>query len=154
MNIALEQAIHQADGRYFTDVELGLLEDYLKTFPGRLETYSILCEKSDEFINKALQKLAHTDAHVVREHGEKCVRDMSYVLRYVAIAVLRDDDSGFKQQLILWMQNIMAALNKEAQSARAYRLLQEVLRENMSAENARLVNDSLDEFIAALMVRV
>jgi hypothetical protein len=70
----------------------------------------------------------------------------------VAIAILKDDHEGFRQQLVLWMQNIMAALRKEAQSAKAYMFLQDVVKVSMPVESAKLVNDTLDEFIRALTV--
>ncbi|HEY9624875.1 MAG TPA: hypothetical protein V6C78_31395 [Crinalium sp.] len=152
MNNALKQNIYQADGRYFTDVELGVLDGYCQTYPARLQTYNILCEKADTLVEQALQKLAQTDGAVVTTHKEACVRDMNYVLRSVAIAILKDDHEGFRQQLVLWMQNIMAALRKEAQSAKAYMFLQDVVKVSMPVESAKLVNDTLDEFIRALTV--
>lgn len=150
MNNALENNVYKADGRYFTDEELRALASYCQTYPIRLQAYSILCEQADVFVQQALRQLAKTDGSVVLEHGDKCTRDMSYVLRSVAIAILKDDNEEFRQHFILWMQNIMAALHKEAQSARAYQLLQDVIKTNMPAESAKLVNDNLDDFIRAL----
>lgn len=150
MNSTLEQHIRQADGRYFTDLELRLLEGYAQSYQVRLETYSLLCEKSDLFVQQVLEQLAKTDRAVVQEHGEKCHRDMSYVLRSIAIAILKDDDSAFREQFVLWMQNIMTALQKETQSARAYKLLQTVISQQMPAHHAELVNRNLQEFVQAL----
>lgn len=114
MNNTLEQSVYKADGRYFSDEELRTLSNYCQTYPTRLKTYRILCERSDMFVQQALQKLAKTDNSTVLEHGDKCTRDMNYVLQSVAIAILKDDNEGFRQQLFLWMQNIMTALHKEA----------------------------------------
>jgi hypothetical protein len=150
MNSTLEQHIREADGRYFTDLELRPLEGYLQSFQVRSTTYALLCEKSDLFIQQVLDKLAVIDSAVIHEHGETCRRDMSYVLRAIALAVLKDDDEGFREQLILWMQNIMMALRKEAQSARAYQFLQEIVTQQMPPECANLVNRNLQAFIQAL----
>jgi hypothetical protein len=150
MNNTLEQSVYNADGRYFTDEELTTLTEYCQTYPTRLKTYTILCEQAPLLVQQALQQLAQVDGATVLEHRDKCTRDMSYVLQSIAIAILKDDNEGFRQRLILWMQNIMAALHKEAQSARAYQLLKTVIRVNMPAENAELINDNLDEFIKAL----
>ncbi|HIK55729.1 MAG TPA: hypothetical protein IGS37_11280 [Synechococcales cyanobacterium M55_K2018_004] len=152
MNSTLEQSLHQADGRYFNDVELKTLEQFVQTYSIRAKTYALLCERSDDLILQALRRLAATDGTVVQQHGEKCKRDMSYVVRTLALTILKDDAAGFREQLVLWMQNIMSALHKEAQSARAYRLLQDVVREKMPAEAAQLINRYLEEFITALMV--
>jgi hypothetical protein len=150
MNSTLEQTIYQADGRYFTDSELTHLENYLGSYQLRLETYQLLQERGDQLVLQALRKLAQTDRGVVQEHGEKCKRDMGYVLCSLALAILKDDENGFREQLILWMQNIMSALRKEAQSARAYRFLQDVIREQVSAPSAELINRYLTDFIEAL----
>jgi len=98
--------------------------------------------------------LAKTDAQTVQQHKDKCIRDMEYVVRAIAVAILRDDEEGFRQELLLWMQNIMAALHKEQQSSRAYRMLQGVLEQEMPQENSALVNHYLNEFINALMAGV
>ncbi|HEY9646818.1 MAG TPA: hypothetical protein V6C88_10630 [Chroococcidiopsis sp.] len=150
MNSTLEKTLQRAHGRYFTDLELGKLESYAKSYTIRAQAYSMLCDRADELIAKTLQRLEATDQQVVQEHGDKCKRDMSYVLRAVGVAVLRDDADGFREHLLLWMHNIMAALNKEQQSSRAYRLLQEVIRESMSVTGADLINRLLQEFIDAL----
>jgi mannitol-1-phosphate/altronate dehydrogenase len=150
MNSTLEATLRQADGRYFNDAELQPLEGYVQTYALRLETYSLLGEQSEKLVLQTLRKLAQTDRHTIQEHGEKCKRDMSYVVRSIAIAILKDDEDAFNQQVVLWMQNIMTALHKESQSARAYRLLTEVVAENFPAANAKLVNDNLETFITAL----
>jgi len=151
MNTLLERCIHEADGRYLTDSELGTLDAYVSTYAVRMQTYTILQEKSESFILASLQQLAQTDAQTVRQHKDKCVRDMVCVMRAIAVAILRDDEQAFRDELLLWLQNILAALHKEQQSSRAYRLLQDVIRKEMPEESAKLVNYYLDEFIAALM---
>lgn len=150
MNTLIERCIQEADGRYLTDRELQPLDAYISSFATRMQTYTILQEKSESFILQALQVLAKTDAQTVRQHKEKCVRDMGYVMRAIAVAILRDDEQAFRDELLLWLQNILAALHKEQQSSRAYRLLQDVVRDQMPSECATLVNYYLDEFIAAL----
>ncbi len=150
MNSILMQTVGQADGRYFTDAELRPLKQYAQTYATRLQVYSILSEKSDAFVLKALRKFAVTEAQVIQQHGEKCKRDMDYVMQVLALSLLKDDEQTFREQLVLWMQNIMAALHKEQQSARAYLLLQQVIAEQMPADCAKLVNVYLDEFILAL----
>ncbi len=150
MNTTLTKQVLQADGRYFNDLELQTLELYEQTFSLRLQTYNLLSQQADSLILQTLRRMLVIDRAAIQAHGETCKRDMSYVLRSVALAILKDDEEGYKQTLILWMQNIMAALNKESQSSRAYRLMQEVVRETMPSESAGLVNHYLELFITAL----
>lgn len=152
MNTILEQSIRDADGRYLSDSELDTLDAYVGSYEDRIKTYGLLHDRAEALILKALQTLAQTDAQTVREHKDKCVRDMGYVLRSIAIAILRDDPHAFREEVLLWMQNIMAALHKEQQSSRAYRLLQEVVVAELPAASAALINSYLEEFITALNV--
>ncbi len=150
MNTTLTKHVLQADGRYFNDVELQTLEHYQQTFSLRLQTYNLLGQHADHLIMETLRQMLAVDRQAIQTHGETCKRDMTYVLRSVALAILKDDEEGYKQTLILWMQNIMAALNKESQSSRAYRLMQDVVKQTMPTESAALVNHYLGLFIDAL----
>lgn len=150
MNTILEQSIRDADGRYLDDSELTTLDAYVGSYGTRIKTYGMLHERAEELIIQALQQLSQTDAQTVQKHREKCLRDMNCVMRAIALAILRDDPQSFREELLLWMQNIMAALHKEQQSSRAYRLLQGVISQEFPAESATLVNQYLDEFITAL----
>jgi hypothetical protein len=150
MNSLLEKHIFEANGRFLADLELKPLDDYFKTYAARLQTYQFLQENSNQLILKTLRKMAQTHRHVIQEHSDKCQRDMTYVLRTAALALLKNDEDSFQEELILWMQNIMRSLHKEEQSAYAYKLLQEIIQESMPAENAILINHYLSLFIAAL----
>lgn len=151
MNNLLEKNIRAADGRYLSDNELQPLQDYFTTFAARMETYCLLGVHAEKLILQALEKVAQTDRATLQQHHHLCKRDITCVLQSAALAILKDDEAGFTEQLIMWMQNIMTALKKEAQSARAYRALQEVITANLPATNALLVNHYLERFIDALM---
>ena len=150
MNSTLLQSARQADGRYFTDAELKPLERYVQTYAVRLETYSILREKGDELVLLALRKFAVIEGEMMRQHGDKCKRDMSYVVQVLALPLLQDDEGAFREQLTLLMQNILAEVHAERQSARAYQFLQQVVAEKMPAECAKLVNTYLEDLILSL----
>ena len=150
MNTLLVENVRAADGRYLNDNELQPLQDYLTTFAVRVETYNLLGTHAEVMILQTLQKLAQTDRATIQQHGDKCKRDMNYVLQSAALAILKDDEEGFTEQLVMWMQNIMTALNKEAQSAKAYQMLQEVVALHFPKDNARLVNRYLELFVTAL----
>ncbi|MGG6296519.1 phycobilisome protein [Leptolyngbya sp. AN02str] len=149
MNRLLEESIRNADGRYLSDRELSPLEHYAHSYHNRLNTYTLLHQNADQLVTRSLQQMGVSDPYVT-QHKTTCFRDMSYVVRMVAIALLRDDEDGFKQEFVLWMQNILAALHKDAQSAKAYRILQITIANELPSDNAKLVNHYLSEFIAAL----
>jgi hypothetical protein len=151
MNSTLEKTILSADGRYLADLELQPLEDYLQSHSLRLRAYCYLQEHSDHLILQVLRRMMPTHRQTIQEHGDKCKRDMSYVLRYAATCILRNDEALFQEYLVLWMQNIMTALKKEQQSAEAYRILKAVVGDVMPVDEAQLVTHYLDLFIDALL---
>jgi len=151
MNSTLITNVLKADGRYLTDEELQPFQSLGKTHATRLRTYGLLEERAEALINQTLDKMAQAEPTVISQHRSVCHRDMTYVLRSVAIAILQDDEPAFMEQLVLWMQNIMKAVQKEKQSAWAYRILQDVVSEKLPAINARLVNHFLQVFIDALV---
>lgn len=150
MNSTLMQSVRQADGRYFTNAELKPLQQYVQTYSTRLQAYTMLREKGDEFTLLTLRKFAIAEPQVVQQHSEKCKRDITYVMQTLALSLLKDDERTFREQLVLWMQNIMAALHKGQQSARAYQILQQVVAEKMPPECAKLVNGYLHELVLAM----
>lgn len=150
MNYLLQQSFQQAEGRYLADTELKPLEDFLQSYTVRLSAYSLLQTQADSLVVQTLRQMAQTDRATIQEHGELCKRDMSYVLRTAALAMLRDDEDGYRQNFILWMQNIMRSLHKEHLSAKAYRTLQSVIQEALPPHEANLINHYLEIFIQAL----
>lgn len=152
MSITIQSSVKNADGQYLADAELQLFEDFLASYHLRHKVYMFLQERSQELILETLREMMHISRQAIQEHGEICRRDMSYVLRFASVAILRNDDAFFTEHLVLWMQNIMMALRKEQQSAQAYRILQTVISRHLPEEEAAVVNHYLSMFVDALMV--
>lgn len=152
MNNLLQKQFNDADGRYLTDSEIQPLESYLESYRARLATYQLLQEKSDQLVLQTLRQMIQTDREVVQRYGEICRRDLNDVLRYIAASILRDSEDKFREQLLLWLQTIMIALNKQEQSAKAYMLLQELINKTFPVEHVQLIRPYLDLVISALRV--
>ncbi|HEY9762621.1 MAG TPA: phycobilisome protein [Trichocoleus sp.] len=149
MKTLLLESIRQADGRYLSDAELKPLETYVRSFAVRFNTYNLLQEKSDTLILQTLRKLVQTHRRTVQEHSSKCQRDMAYTLACISQAILLDDEPGFIEGYVIWMQNITRALHKEDSAVQAYRLLQAEVAAMLPAESAQLINHHLDSLIKA-----
>lgn len=146
MSTAFTQSLQKAEGRYLSDDELSLLIGYSKTYSTRVNTYLLVQKYSEQLITMTLQQLAQTDRDVVQQYSHLCQRDMGDVLRLSARAILKDDPDEF-YEFVIWMQNMMRAVKKEAQSAYAYGLLQQVVRRNFPADCAALLNLYLQQVI-------
>ena len=152
MNKTIINQLLQAEGRYLVDTELSAFRDFCTSYALRSSTYNYLQEHGDALIVKALRSLMPSHRQVIQQHGDLCKRDMSCVLRQAALSILKDDEDGFVEELVLWMQNIMLALRKEEQSIEFYIALQKVINEQMAPDEAALVNHYLTVFIEALKI--
>lgn len=150
LNHTLEKNIIDADGRYLDMQGLRPLENYLQSYASRLETYQNLRDQSQNLIAAALKKLAQAYPDIVQKHGQRCVYDMSEVLRYIALAVLRDDEVFFKEQMMSWLDTILLAYKRHAHCATAYRYLEEAINSSLPASNRSLIRPYLESVVMML----
>ena len=123
LNHTLDKNIVEADGRYLNTQELESLERYYESYKARLDAYQILRDRGDRLVIAALQKLSQTYPELIQQHGARCKYDMSEVLRYIAVSVLRDDELFFKEQMMVWLDTILLAHKRNTHCGLAYRYL-------------------------------
>lgn len=150
LNHTLEEKILDADGRYLDAQGLRSFEQYVQTYATRLETYQNLASKSQALIVQALRKLAQSYPELVQKHGQRCQYDMTEVVRYMALSVLRDDETFFKEQMMSWLDTILLAHKKQVHCATAYRHLLDAINANLPPSNSTLLRPYLDSVISTL----
>ncbi len=150
LNHTLTQSILEADGRYLNTQELAPLERYCESFQARLEAYQHLRDRGDRLVLMALQKLAQTYPELIQQHGARCKYDMSEVLRYIALSVLRDDELFFKEQMMVWLDTILLAHKRNTHCGLAYRYLLEAIAANLPSPVSNLVRPYLEGVIQSL----
>jgi hypothetical protein len=150
LNHILDRKVLDADGRYLDTQGLQPLELYFQTYTSRLEAYQQLRDKSKDLIIQALRKLSQAHPELIQKHGPRCQYDMSEVLRYAALSILRDDETFFKEQMISWLDTILLAHKKHTHCATAYRYLQDSMNHTLSASTSNLVRPYLDSVILIL----
>lgn len=153
MHNTLVKSLNNIDGRYLGDTELHIFREFVSSYEVRRSAYEYLQQHADDMVLTTLRRMMPTHRQAIQQHGDLCKRDMSYVLRYAALSMLKDDQNGFVEELVLWMQNILFALKKEQQSLKFYQELQAVISQQMPAQEAALINQYLDLFTEALSVR-
>lgn len=147
INSQLNDLISQSEGRYLSNSELQGIKQYLQTVSERAKIYDILKTKSDPLIRLALKKFMALHPDVMKKHGKRCYYDMTEVMRYIALSVLRDDPQFFKEAMALWETNILAAYQKQYPCLVCYRCLQEVIHENLPSN----VTKYMDPYITIMM---
>lgn len=150
LNRILEQKVLEADGSYLDAQGLQPLEQYLQSYTTRLETYQYLRDHNQKLVLQALRKLAQVYPELIQKHGQRCQYDMTEVLRYVALSILRDDEIFFKEQMMSWLDTILVAHKKNAQCMVAYRYLQEAIHTNLPATSSSLIRPYLESVITSL----
>lgn len=151
MSSRLDQTIAQVDGRYLSDTELSDLQGFVNSYELRLRTYNMIRERADELMLHALRQLMRSHRQIVQTQGNICKRDMGFVLRYIALSILKDDTEGFIENLVLWMESITKSLKKEESAIHAYQALRLTIQEKMNTEMVQLIDPYFDVFIKALV---
>jgi len=149
LNHTLERNILKADGRYLNPEELQCLEHYIQSYANRLQTYQLLRDNSEKLIVHALRRLAQIHPDLIQHHGPRCKYDMTEVVRYIALSILRDDEVFFKEQMMAWLDTILLAYKRTTHCATAYRYLQEAIAA-LPAQSATLIRPYLEIVIQAL----
>ncbi|WP_008317864.1 phycobilisome protein [Leptolyngbya sp. PCC 6406] len=139
LNHRLQQTIIDADGRYLSGDELLPLENYLGTYPRRLEAYQEISQKSNELVLAALRKFARVHPEIIQHSGKRCQFDMSQVLQYMALALLLDDEFMFREKMMFWLDTMLRAHHKQEACSKAYHHLQEAIQSNLTANTTELV---------------
>ncbi|GBO56741.1 phycocyanin beta chain-like [Pseudanabaena sp. lw0831] len=151
MNRTLDEKIANMDHIYLTDNDLYNLERFANSFSVRVKTYNILRDHADEITIKALRLLAQQYPELVQKQLQRCKYDMSNMIRYTSLSVLRDDELFFRETLMDWLANIINSYQIAKECSTAYRLFQSVVDEMLPAECAALVKPYSEMATSALL---
>ncbi|MBE7383949.1 MAG: phycobilisome protein [Leptolyngbya sp. SIO1E4] len=138
----LEQLCVNTEGRYATDAELMFFQDYLKTARLRFSLYQKIQKLEPKLVQAVLMQLkqAHPDLLVAGgvDMTAKWQRDTIRVLRYAAITLLTDDPDVFKDRMLIWFQTIMKSFKAERSCQETYKVMQAVVKQALTPEEAEL----------------
>jgi hypothetical protein len=126
MNTQLDTMFSEAEGRYLESSEEARLVAYAASVPSRLEAMRAVQAAETRIIDETLEEVWARHPAFESRHAmarEKARRDMTLVLRYAAMAMLRDDEEMFKERLLYWLVTILNANNMGAVIDTAYRAL-------------------------------
>ncbi len=152
MNRTLDEKIGNIARVYLTDNDLFHLERFASDFSARLEAYSLLRDHADKLVVRSLKLLAQKYPNLVQQHLQRCKYDMAHILRYMALAILRDDEAFFKESLMDWHANIIHSYQVSSECSTAYHLLQEVIGQTLSPESSSLAKPYLEIAMSAFAI--
>jgi hypothetical protein len=150
LNYTLERAIVAADGCYLDPQALSSIEQYVQSYAPRLQTYQQLRDHSEKFVIHTLRHLSQRHPDLIQQHGQRCKYDLTEVLRYIALAILRDDEVFFTEQMMTWLDTILLAYKQTARCVFAYQYLQDAIVASLPESQANLIRPYLSRMIQAL----
>ncbi len=151
MNRTLDIRVGDVDHTYLNDTEIFNLERFANSFSIRTKTYNLMRDHADEIVVKTLRLLAQQYPELLQKQLQRCKYDMSNVIRYISLSVLRDDEVFFKETLMDWLANIINSYQVAKECSVAYRLLQNVFEEVLPTESSALIKPYTDLAISALL---
>jgi hypothetical protein len=151
MNRTLDDKLSTIDSDYLTDSDLFSLERFANSFSVRVKTYNLLRDRADETTIQALRLLAQQYPELVQQQLQRCKYDMSQIIRYMSLAILRDDETFFRESLLDWHANIIHSYNISTECSTAYSLLKAVLEKILPSESFALVKPYLELSVSAFM---
>jgi hypothetical protein len=136
-----------ADGRYASDSELQFLQDYLDSAELRMSTYEKVREQEEQIIFRweaVKHGLKQDTFHMGgRDVTEICRRDMTNIFRCSITAILFNDLDRLREGLLIWYQTIVRAYNYTQYAKISYQVIQDVVQEFLSPEEAALLLPAL-----------
>jgi hypothetical protein len=151
MNRTLDEKIANVDRVYLTDIDLYNLERFANSFSLRVKTYNLLRDRTDEITIRTLKLLAQQYPELVQKQLQRCKYDMSNLIRYTSLSILRDDELFFREALMDWLANIINSYQVTKECSTAYRLFQSVIDEILPTECAALVKPYSEMAISSLL---
>jgi hypothetical protein len=146
----LEDKAKTIEKSYLNNGDLSQLERYVGTFNTRVTTYKLLRDSANEFLDKSLEQIAKEYPAIYQKHADRCRYDMTQILRYMALSILRNDELFFRDQMIDWFTNILTSYSVAGNCSTIYRNLQKLIDKKFPAESATLVKPYIDMIVAML----
>jgi hypothetical protein len=149
INSTLDKKSGDIDRAYLSDEDLLNVEKFVNSFPDRVKTYNLLRDQSDELVLRSINLLAQQYPELVKKNSRVCKYDMSINLRYVALSILRDDETFFRESLTDWHANIIHSYGISKEVSVAYCLLRDLTKKIAPPECFNLINPYFEVTISA-----
>ncbi|MBL8636545.1 MAG: hypothetical protein JNM40_25200 [Myxococcales bacterium] len=110
MNRQIEQMFAAAEGRYLSPSEQSSLREFAQGIDARLIAMTEISSKEAVIIERTVREIfrAYPDLEKKYKNAKQtCMRDETMVLRYAALAMLKNDPQYLNDSLLTWMATIL-----------------------------------------------
>ncbi len=154
MNRQIADIMRSAEGRYFTPEENNTIIETARAYERRLAIMQRLEEKEKNIVAATVDKSFEKFPDFPQKHpqaAEKGMRDVTLVLRYCALAMVNGDPEMLRQKLLYWLKTIFMSMDIDTNFVRStYETVQDLVRQEMSAEDAEEINQYVSVVIDVL----
>lgn len=113
MNHEIDAMMTACEGRYPTRAEQALLRDWASRLDTRLAAIEEVRAREEAIVGNSVDETlrAYPDLEKrVKNARQCCVRDVSLVLRYATMAMLRGDARWLEDALLTWMATVLRGI--------------------------------------------
>lgn len=147
MNRDIRGMLSDAEGRYLEPTEQSMLKEFAESLDTRLETMRAIQAKEGEMVEPAVQAVLEEHPEAARKHDkleDKTRRDVTLVLRYCTMAMVRDDQSFLEEKLLHWFRTIIQAYEMTDFADTAYSKLLGAAADQLEDRHYKIVRPYLE----------
>jgi hypothetical protein len=142
MTFKLDALFDAPDKRYLDANDLNVLSQYVSSIPERVNVYRILRDQEVTVMQSVADTLQQ-QANPSEAALERSLRNGLMVMRYVAMAMLLDDQAFVEERLRGWLPEIVKAYETQALDRQLFQLLEQKLAAVLSPAQMSLLKPSL-----------
>lgn len=154
MNSELQTMLTACEGRYPTRAEQAMLRDWAARLDGRLAAVTEIQSREEVIVGQTVDAVlqAYPDLEKrVKDARRCCLRDVSLVLRYCALALLRGDPQWLEDSLLTWLSTVLRGVGfAPAFVADAYQTLMRMAARELSPAVNEMLRPFLELTVAVL----
>lgn len=142
MNTRINQTMRASEGRYLTTKEKAVITDFFSKLDQRFKVMEDMEKNESAIANKAAETIMKAYPDFAQKHPaakEKTIRDVTLVMRYMAHAIVRDDQKYLDDALLSWFRTILHGIGfKKEFLGDCYAIVEKVAMEELSPEAAEV----------------
>jgi len=151
MHNKLETLFNEPEKRYLDTKELSMLSQYVSSLPERITVYRLLRDQEVAIMQPVADAVQQRVPDASDTMIEQSVRHGLMVLRYVAMAMLLDDDAFVDERLKGWLPEIVKAYGTQAVDQELFSLLKQQFNRLLNPAQLGLLTPSLNRAETLLM---
>lgn len=150
MNTQLSQVMLGAEGRYLSSAEIDNVMELMRSYEARMRVMQTVEEREDYIVRETVERVFEKFPQFPAERPQafdKCVRDVSLVLRYAVTAYVNSDPLIFEEKILYWMKGVIQSMGFVDVAKVTYSILQNYVLEVVPETEAAEINKYLQMLV-------